>query len=92
LDSATARFSVVMGEGAAPAGHRTDPESFVEHQVDDLQKAIDGLIERMTLIAEHAETRLRAAKYRWYLEVQREAVGLRRQDVLDEMHRIPPPL
>ncbi len=33
----------------------------------------------------HAEARL----YRWYLEVQREAVGLRRHDGLDELFPIP---
>lgn len=30
-----------------------------------------------------------AVKYRWYLEVQREAVGLRRHDVLDEFYHLP---
>jgi hypothetical protein len=33
--------------------------------------------------------RARAVKYRWYLEVQREALGLRRHDVLDEFYEVP---
>ena len=34
--------------------------------------------------------RARALKYRWYLEVQREALGLRQHHLLDEFYRIPP--
>ena len=48
--------------------------------------------ERAAVIAEHAEVRGRATTYRWYLEVQRESVGLRRHDALDEIYRLPPPL
>jgi len=31
-------------------------------------------------------------QYRWYLEVQREAMGLRHHHRLDEFYRIPPDL
>ncbi len=31
-----------------------------------------------------------ARKYRWYLEVQREAVGLRRHQVIDRVFPMPP--
>jgi len=31
----------------------------------------------------------RATKYRWYLEVQREALGLRHHHRLDEFYRVP---
>lgn len=37
----------------------------------------------------HRELRDKALRYRWYLEVQREAVGLVRHDALDELYRIP---
>ena len=47
---------------------------------------------RETVVAEHAEVRAQATTYRWYLEVQREAVGLRRHDTLDDIYPIPPPL
>ena len=48
--------------------------------------------DRAAIVAEHAEVRARATTYRWYLEVQREAVGLRRHDRLDDFYRLPPPL
>ena len=35
------------------------------------------------------ELRANAVKYRWYLEVQREALGIRQHDVLDEFYRVP---
>jgi len=47
---------------------------------------------REAAIAEHGEVRRRALTYRWYLEVQRESVGLRRHDLLDEIYPVPPPL
>jgi hypothetical protein len=34
----------------------------------------------------------RARLYRWYLEVQREALGLRGHDVLDELYPRPAPM
>jgi hypothetical protein len=40
---------------------------------------------------EYARTHRQAVTYRWYLEVQREAVGLRRHDRLDESYRVPSP-
>ncbi len=33
--------------------------------------------------------RARAVRYRWYLEVQREALGMRRHEVLDEFYELP---
>ena len=35
------------------------------------------------------DLRRHAVRYRWYLEVQREALGLRRHDVLDEFYEVP---
>ena len=43
-------------------------------------------------IAAYRELRAHAARYRWYLEVQREALGIVRHDALDEFYRIPPPI
>jgi hypothetical protein len=40
----------------------------------------------------HREVRERALRYRWYLEVQREAVGVTRHDDLDLIYPIPAPL
>jgi hypothetical protein len=44
---------------------------------------------RARLCARHGELRERAVRYRWYLEVQREAVGITRHEALDEMYPIP---
>jgi hypothetical protein len=41
-------------------------------------------------IAAYRELHKEAVKYRWYLEVQREAIGLRHHQHLDEFYRIPP--
>jgi hypothetical protein len=43
-------------------------------------------------IAAYRELRREALRYRWYLEVQREALGLRQHHLLDEFYRIPAPL
>ena len=40
-------------------------------------------------LAEYREVRRRAVRYRWYLEVQREALGLHPDHRLDEFYRIP---
>lgn len=41
-------------------------------------------------VAEYRQLHKEAVKYRWYLEVQREAIGLRNHQRLDEFYRIPP--
>jgi hypothetical protein len=40
-------------------------------------------------VARYRELRRRAVRYRWYLEVQREALGLHPDHRLDEFYRIP---
>ena len=52
----------------------------------------DGVREedRARLVAEYRELWKEAVNYRWYLEVQREAIGLRQHQRLDEFYRIPP--
>jgi len=42
--------------------------------------------------ARHHELRERALRYRWYLQVQRESVGITRHEGLDELYPIPPAL
>ena len=46
--------------------------------------------ERAAVVAEHAEVRARAITSRWYLEVQRESIGLRRHEALDGIYPLPP--
>ena len=43
-------------------------------------------------LAVYHDLRRRATRYRWYLEVQREALGLRHHHRLDEFYRIPAPI
>jgi len=42
--------------------------------------------------AEYKRLRARALEYRWYLEVQREALGLRYHGFLDRFYAVPGPL
>jgi hypothetical protein len=46
--------------------------------------------DRVRDVAAYRELRTQALKYRWYLEVQREAIGLRQHQRLDEFYPIPP--
>jgi hypothetical protein len=46
-------------------------------------------LERTREIEAYRERRQYALKYRWYLEVQREALGMRHHHMLDEYYRIP---
>jgi hypothetical protein len=48
--------------------------------------------ERAAAAQTHRAVRAEVRLYRWYLEVQREALGLRRHDRLDEVYRVPEPL
>lgn len=45
--------------------------------------------EREREFAVFRDLRDRALKYRWYLEVQRESLGFRRHDGLDEFYKVP---
>lgn len=45
--------------------------------------------ERLPELTAYHELRRTATQYRWYLEVQREAIGLRQHHVLDECYVIP---
>ena len=48
--------------------------------------------DRSPEVAQYRELRRRAVRYRWYLEVQREALGLHPSHRLDEFYEIPKPL
>jgi hypothetical protein len=45
--------------------------------------------QRLDAIDRYRTLRRHAIRYRWYLEVQREALGLRHHHRLDEFYRIP---
>jgi hypothetical protein len=66
----------------------------LESLIHQLQLSSDRIrratgVEREREMAVWHALRERAIKYRWYLEVQREAVGVRRHDMLDEFYKLP---
>ena len=67
----------------------------LESLLDQLQATREQIAhardeDRARDIAAYHKLRQEALKYRWYLEVQREAIGLRQHQHLDEFYRIPP--
>jgi len=67
----------------------------LERLLDQLQATREQIArgrdeDRARNIAAYRELHREAVKYRWYLEVQREAIGLRQHQHLDEFYRIPP--
>jgi hypothetical protein len=51
-----------------------------------------GAADREREIAHYHDLHRLAIQYRWYLEVQREAIGLRQHHMLDEFYPIPAPM
>jgi len=47
---------------------------------------------RTALLHRYRELRRDALRYRWYLDVQREALGLRPHETVDEYYGVPGPL
>jgi hypothetical protein len=69
----------------------------LESLIEDLRAARERIArldeaERQREIAVYRDVRRRAVQYRWYLEVQREALGLRHHHRLDEFYAIPGPV
>ena len=48
--------------------------------------------DRLDARMRYRQLRERAVKYRWYLEVQREALGLRHHESIDRFYRVPGPI
>jgi hypothetical protein len=48
-----------------------------------------GADDRGPLRSRYDALRAQALKYRWYLEVQRESIGIRNHAMLDEMYPVP---
>lgn len=46
--------------------------------------------ERRRLVAEYREARAEAEQRRWYLVIQREALGLKRHDDVERLYPTPP--
>lgn len=68
-------------------------ESLIE-QLRDLRARLmqPSGASRAEVLEQYRALRARALQYRWYLEVQREAVGLRHQRMLDEFYAVPGPI
>lgn len=67
----------------------------LERLLDQLQATREQIAQsrdedRARDVAAYRELHHEAVKYRWYLEVQREALGLTQHQKLDEFYRIPP--
>lgn len=60
-----------------------------------ISRRLETLIAQLGMtrnVEEHRRLRAEAKRYRWYLEVQREALGIRSHTGLDEFYTIPDPL
>ena len=55
-----------------------------------LQLPVVSETDRPAALARYAALLDKARTWRWYLEVQREAVGLTRHDLIDELYPLPP--
>ena len=62
------------------------------NQLDVLAARIASGGRQAADVAAYRDVRGEALRYRWYLEVQREALGIRQHRVLDEFYRIPGPI
>src|SRR5688500_11995562 len=47
---------------------------------------------RAALLQRYRELRVEALRYRWYLDVQREALGLRPHEMVEQFYSVPGPL
>lgn len=70
----------------------------ISKKLEELIDRLRGVREQLPSLAAHQrdhavreyeQLREEAKKYRWYLEVQREAVGLRNHRSLDEFYAVP---
>lgn len=72
----------------------------ISARLEELLAELDGLQtvinerrgERGPLVARFNGVREQARLFRWFLEVQREALGLLRHDGLDEFYKVPAPM
>jgi hypothetical protein len=83
----------ILGEKAAALGRAGERLEQALAEVTNLAAALDAAIEpeaRRRLAGEHEEARLRAARARLGLLIQREAVGFRHHRIVDQQYPEPP--
>jgi hypothetical protein len=96
MDEARAREGLsriqqeINGEKAAALARIAGTLEALLDELRRIEREADALPARA--LERHRELREKALRYRWYLEVQREAVGLTRHDALDELYPVPAPL
>jgi hypothetical protein len=70
--------------------------SGLEARLEELRRLLGaigaGTGDRAALVERFNEARNDARLRRWYLEVQRKAIGLRRHELLDELYSVPAPI
>jgi len=67
-------------------------ESLID-QLNDLRRQFTlDLLNASDHRGRYETLRRKATEYRWFLEVQREALGIRQHAALDEFYRVPGPL
>jgi hypothetical protein len=84
----------LLGEMAASlgrAGQKLERAIAELEQIAAEARALTGGA-RAERVRAHRALRAIALEYRWCLEVQREAIGLRDHRALDRFYRVPPPL
>jgi erythromycin esterase-like protein len=80
----------LVAERAAALRRIADRLAELIEELHDLRRAsLEREAARASLLDQYRAVQRQARRYRWYLEVQREAIGLRRHEMLDELYAIP---
>jgi hypothetical protein len=98
LESLTRTEAEIVAEQASALGRAARALESRLTECAELQAAFaavseavpDGAQRRQALQLRYAEVRKEAETYRWYLVVQREAMGMRRHEQLDRFYPMPP--
>ena len=64
------------------------------HTLNELRASAHDVAgdQRVALLHRYREVRADALRYRWYLDVQREALGLRPHETVEQYYGVPGPL
>lgn len=84
----------ILAEKAATLARIAGRLEALLQQLGELSAGLEALSvsERAQAIEAYGAVREQARLYRWYVEVQREALGLLRHEGLDELYPVPEPI